>query len=356
MRDRKMPDKLPRRPLLPGLYHVVEMGADKVQIANAGRSVVLSGPGLAERLTPFLQALNGTKTLDELHSQFAGLAPQVLHALQEKGMLTEASEVEDRPEASPTMTALGLPGPPSPPRVAEMLAKSSVFLLGCGPVGCTVAVLLGKAGLGRLVLADTDAVDTRAVALCPVLSPAHDRRPFAEVARSLCLELTATLVEVVGNPEEHLLEGADLAVIECGYESSGQQNRVADACLQSGIPYLLYTQDALEVIIGPLVAKGGRPCHHCAETRRMANIARPKEYAAYQQHRASAAPRPDAFLAAHCATVAGIVATEILKYLTGADPMIGAVTIMDLLRTETRKEEIFPIPGCIGCQLPESDG
>lgn len=48
----------------------------------------------------------------------------------------------------------------NPPEIAEVLSSRSVFIAGAGGLGSNVAVLLVRAGLGRLTIADFDSVTT----------------------------------------------------------------------------------------------------------------------------------------------------------------------------------------------------
>ena len=144
--------------------------------------------------------------------------------------------------------------------------------------------------------------------------------------------------------------GAHLAVIESRYRTAGDTFDEAEVCLASGIPYMTHGQDALEAVVGPLVKPGGSPCHRCAESRRLAHEDHLHEHLAYRDHRARHAPRPDAFLAAHSAFLAGLVATEALHFLAGGTPaVLDGALVVDLLTMAVRREEVLPVPGCTGC-------
>jgi len=342
-------DALPRRPLLVGLYHVVTLGPDRVAVANAGRQVVLAGEGLAERLSPLLAALDGRSTLDDLGRRFGDLVPSVLDALFAKGLLTEADEDSERATASAATAAATVTPGLSPAEVGTRLGAATVAVSGCGPVGAAVALLLTRAGVGGLIMADDGIVSDRDVVMSPVL-PSHrvgDR--LAMASAELCRRAGARSVEVQGRPlSADLIPRLDVAVIEAGFDETPTTE--ADRCLAAGLPYLVHAQDGLEAVVGPLVSRGGQPCHRCLEIRRLSHLDRLGEHLAYRDQRAATAPRSDAFLAAHCSIVAGVVATEALRALLAPDaPFRAAAMVIDLPRLGFSREEILPVPGCPGC-------
>lgn len=341
---------LPQRPLLPGMYHVVRLSNDRVEVCNAGRVLVLTGEGFAERAVPLLAALDGRNTLDELREQFPGLTNHVVPALVAKGMVVDAA-----PPASdgslPGLAALAVPGSLPPSEAARVLDQATVVLAGCGPVAGTVSVLLARAGVGRFLLADGGAMAANEMVVSPVLAPAHTGDSRVDAVAGLCREAGAGRTDTCEAPvPAGFLADASLVVIESGCAGAESPAPDADNCLAAGVPYLLHGQDGLEAAVGPLVGPGGAPCHRCLDARRLGHVPHPDEHLAYLRHRARAAPGPDAFLAAHVSTVAGIVATEALRFLIGAQPRCaGAVLVVDLVGTSVQREALLAVPGCPTC-------
>lgn len=337
--------RLPARPLLAGFYHVVPLDRDRVQVANAGRSVILRGEAFAERVVPLLVALDGESTLEELQAVHAEILPDVLEGLLTHGLLTDAATRPDAASAAPSLAAFALGDAQSPSDVASRLGEATVAVAGSGPVSSSVAVLLGKAGVGRLLVSSEDTLSSRDIVVSPLLSPTDERQGSALVTYHRCLEMTSAEVEIVPS-----VAGADLAVTEVGYEEQETAYPPAEECLAGGIPYLLYGQDALAAIVGPLVGKGGRPCHHCLSARQLSHEVHLQEHLAYRRHRATAAPHADAFLAAHSSILAGFVAVEVLRALLGVAPLThGAALMVDLATLIVTREELLLVPDCPVC-------
>lgn len=345
---------LPRRPLLSGLYHVVPAHRDRVLISNAGRSVALTGDDFAERVAPLLAALDGDTPFEELEARFPGLAPDVVAALHAKGLVTDGAE---SPTTVPAGTATALASRHSVAEVNERLRTARVAIVGCGPVGTTAATLLAKAGVGKLWLSDDAEVSGGQVAATPALAPSAEGRPAAHAAAQAARHAGAAAADVALSPLPAELAGrADLAVAEFGYGAGASSADKLDLLLTAGCPYLIHSQDALEAVIGPFVQPGGRPCHRCLDERGLSHQAHWTDHLAYRAHRADCVARPDAFLAAHAALVAGTMATECLKLLAGDDLATStAALVLDLAAMTLRREEVLPVPGCPQCGIGSID-
>lgn len=341
-----MATPIPHRPLLPGLYQVVPLGPDRIVVANGGRTVALSGAGFTARVGPLLAALDGTSTAEDLHLRFPEIAPAVLDGLAAKGLLVDAAPVSDRPSVAPQLTAVALPGAPSPAESAAGLAAATVTIFGCGAPGGAVAVLLTKAGVGRLVVADDGAVGEGDLAVSPILERSDVGCPRAEAVARHCRDAGGDAAGVaVGQSWDFR---PDVVLLELGYDEVG--TAAADHCLAAGLSYLVHTQDALEASVGPFVGPGGFPCHQCLAARRLSHVAHSEEYLAYRQQRATTSPRPTAYLAAQVALVAGLASIEVLRALLDAEPSsAGALLSLDLGGYSARREVLLPVPGCRGC-------
>lgn len=342
---------VPAHPVLLGLYHVVSLSDDRVQIANAGRSVVLSGEGLSRRILPLLDALDGRTGTDELSRRFPDLMPDVLEGLAEKELLTDGRPPESGRVDLDAAAAISLERAPA--ATAEALSQATVAVAGCGPVGGMVATLLARAAVGHLLLCDPRPATRGDISLLGTPASAGRGHTRGDLTRVLCSDLSDTRAEIASPPRHGGLDerpSVRLAVVEVGYEEGDRFPPDAEACLRNGIPYLLHTQDALEAIVGPLVGGPGSPCHHCARNRLFSNLEGLDEYRAYRAHRSAVAPHPDASLAAHVSLVAGVAAAQALQALAGATPFCSrGALVIDLQAMTIAREVILPLPNCPSC-------
>jgi bacteriocin biosynthesis cyclodehydratase domain-containing protein len=343
----------PERPLIAGLYHVVVLGGDEVRVANSGRSVALSGPGLADRVGPALDAFDGRHSVEELEGRFGAVVTELLEALVPKGLIVDGTAFDEDGRSAHGLAALALGGGAGPEEAAHRLAFATVVVAGCGPVGGAAALQLAKAGIGRLRLADRAPTSGPDVAVSPVLHADAKGRRRDEAIADLCQLSTDTAVEVTEKPLSTAdLDGADLVVLETAYSDGDRPPADSDAstCLEAGVAHVLHGQDALEAEIGPVLRPGGVPCHRCMDIRRLGHVGRLDEQLAYRRRRAQVAPGPDAFLAAHTSVLAGLLATTALRALMGPDPVVDRrVFVLDLATMTISTEQVLPIPECPTC-------
>ena len=336
---------VPLRPLLSGLYHVVPLGPDRVQVCNAGRSVVVTGTGFGESLPPLLASLDGTRSAKELESSFPNVVP-VLRGLASRGLVIDGGDGGSAP--MPAATAI-VDAPP-PEETALRLSGATVALAGTGAVALTAAVSLAKAGVGRITVDDSRVVTPDDVDASPVLHPDAAGRTVREALGNATLGVARTVVAQTSD-----VVAPDLVIVEQLYTKTGLHPPAADAALAVGAPYIVHGQDALQATVGPLVQRGGRPCHRCAETRRHGNVAHIDEHLAYLAHRAGVAPGPTALLAAQTSIVAGYLSLAVLRALLTATPTKDAtVLVIDLASGAARREPLLQVPLCDGCLTAEA--
>lgn len=337
------------RPALLGLYHAVQLGSDRVEVCNAGRSVVLTAPGKAEALVAFLHACDGTASLTELSDRFRDLAVgSLVESLDARGLLTEGGDPSLGSGRARAAIALHNGTAADP---AQQLRDATVLLAGCGPVGALTAVNLAKACVGSIVLVDDGLVSANDVIACPVFDHQGVGHTRSEVVAQACAASDAVSVSTGGDAEVAMLDGVTMAIIQATYGDTGIVAPVADAALHAAVAHIVHHQDALELVVGPVIEAGGRPCHHCMESRRLSHVAHLDEHLAYLAHRSLGDPEPDAFLAAHTSLAAGLLATRVLQHLTGSTPdgTRGTALVLDLATSEWRRERVLEVPGCAGC-------
>lgn len=331
----------PQRPLLSGLFHAVPLGPDRVQVCNAGRSVVLTGAGFGESLPQLLASLDGTRSIEELDSSFPDLVP-VLRGLAARGLVIDGGGLA----GASVSAAVAIPEAPPPEVAAQQLRRATVALAGTRAVALTAAIALAKAGVGRIAVDHSRVVTQGDVEASPVLRNRAAGREVVDVLRHALGHATGTSVSQTAD-----IAGADLLIVEQRYAATGLHPPAADAALAAGTPYIVHGQDGLEATVGPLVRRGGSPCHRCAEARRQGNIAHINEHRAYLAHRAAVAPEPTALLAAQTSIVAGCLSLAALRALLGVAPAESDVLVIDLASGGAHHEPLLPLPECDGCAM-----
>jgi molybdopterin/thiamine biosynthesis adenylyltransferase len=190
------------------------------------------------------------------------------------------------------------------------LAGSSVLVLGCGSIGGAQAMLLARAGVGRLILADRDSVQ-----LCnlptQLLYDQHDvneRAPKAEAAARRLrainpeIKIEPVVAEVTAANIEELVGRADL--IMDGADNFETRFLLNDAAVRAGKPWVyggVLGTDGMVMAVRP----GVGPCLRCLFDLPSAD---------------ARLPSCDAFgvLNAAAVWVSCLQVTEAIKILTGA--------------------------------------
>ena len=148
------------------------------------------------------------------------------------------------------------------------LSQSSVLVLGCGSLGSAQAMLLARAGIGRLVLADRDVVDACNLTT-QVLYDERDvaeRQPKAEAAARRLRAINSAIIiepviaDVTASNIEELVGRADLALDAAdNFETRYLLN---DAAVKAGKPWVyggVLGTDGMVMAVRP----GQGPCLRC---------------------------------------------------------------------------------------------
>jgi bacteriocin biosynthesis cyclodehydratase domain-containing protein len=333
-------DNLPERPLLSGLYYVIPEDGNGVRLANAGRSFVLSAGDRWDDMVCILESLDGTVTAAELDARFPDLARRVLGALDSKGLLLDGAV-----SRSPLGVGLGSTfGCPVRGRPLDTLLATVV---GCGPIGATVAILLARAGIGRLLLVDSATQTERDACMSPLVMSTEPGGPRSRAVLATCEGMGRARDQWILELSADQLTGSDVVVIEMGYDTSSID--AANACLAGGRPYVTVSQDALNGLVASF-APGGHPCHHCLQARCLSHRSDGDFYGIYHEHRSRTHPEPDTYVPSHAAIVAGVAATAALRNVVGPTAHGPApVAVIDLDSCEIRREVLLPVPGCRHC-------
>jgi adenylyltransferase/sulfurtransferase len=221
----------------------------------------------------------------------------------------------------------------------ERLGASRVLVVGLGGLGSPAAMYLCAAGVGRLMLADFDAVDLSNLQRQIIHTTAQIGRPKAESAR-LALQAINPEVELVtvkrslteGTLPE-LLEDADL-VLDCS-DNFATRFALNAACFGAGIPLVSGAAIRLEGQVTAFSGKAGGPCYQCLY---------PRDGGIDETCSANGV------LAPLVGIIGSIQATEAIKILTGlGEPLFGRLLLLDAALMQWRSLRLPPDPHCPIC-------
>ncbi|MEA1049641.1 molybdopterin-synthase adenylyltransferase MoeB [Lamprobacter modestohalophilus] len=224
-------------------------------------------------------------------------------------------------------------------RAQEALKQSRVLIVGLGGLGSPVAMYLAAAGIGRLLLADFDAVDLSnlqrqilhnservgwtkvdsAVATLSALNPCCELVP---IKRSLSPRRLGELA-------------AEVDLIVDASDNFQTRYAVNAACIKAGIPLVSGAAIRAEGQVAVFSGRPGDPCYQCLypddgqEGERCAR---------------------EGVLAPLVGIIGSIQATEAIKVLSGyGEPLFSKLLLLDAQNMAIRMLAIPPDPACPIC-------
>jgi adenylyltransferase/sulfurtransferase len=222
----------------------------------------------------------------------------------------------------------------------ERLKAGSVLVLGLGGLGCPAALYLAAAGVGRLVLADGDAVDSsnlqrqiahgeadcgvnKAASAGSAIAALNSRVQVDVIPQRLDRDLLDTLVSTV-----------DVAVDATdNYSSRFALNR---ACIAAHKPLVSAAAVRSEAQVAVFDPHGGGPCYRCL-------------YAEDADDSALSCSETGV-LAPLVGVVGSLQAMEALKLLSGFGEIPrGRLLMLDLKAGDFRSLALARRPGCPDC-------
>jgi molybdopterin-synthase adenylyltransferase len=224
----------------------------------------------------------------------------------------------------------------------ERLAAASVVVVGCGALGCTIAALVARAGVGRIRLIDRDVVEWSNLQRQILFNERHaqDGVPKA-VAAAEQLELANSSINLepsvrdlhAGNVEQ-LLAGVDL--ILDGTDNLETRYLVNEAAVRSGTPWVYAASVATYGVVMPIVP-GDTACLRCV----------------FPSMSSGGGDTCDTVgvLGSIVTVIGGIAAAEGLKILTGAhDNLRRGLTWIDVWYNSSQSTELSgPAADCPTC-------
>jgi len=221
------------------------------------------------------------------------------------------------------------------------IVNACVLVVGAGGLGCPVALYLGAAGVGRLLLADGDAVDLsnlqRQIGHTTAAIGENKADSLARSVRAINPEID---IQPIGEPLSgdalHQAVSAVDLVVDAS-DNFATRHAVNRACVQLGKPLV---SGAAIGFSGQLAVFDSRridtPCYHCL----------------FPDH--ADEPELRCAEAGVFAPLVGIIgamqAMEALKYLAQiGEPLIGKLLLWDGLRSESRVMKVPRDPACPVC-------
>jgi molybdopterin/thiamine biosynthesis adenylyltransferase len=223
----------------------------------------------------------------------------------------------------------------------KRISDAAVLIVGAGGLGCPVALYLGAAGVGRILLADGDTVDlTNLQRQIGHVTAAIGENKADSLARSVLsinpeIEMRPIREALAGSALLEAVAAADLVVDAS--DNFATRHAVNRACVQLGKP--LVSGAAIGFSGQLAVFDSGRadsPCYHCL----------------FPDHADEPALRcAEAGVFSPLVGVIGAMqAMEALKYLAQVgEPLIGRLLLWDGLQAEARMMNVPRDPVCPVC-------
>ena len=221
------------------------------------------------------------------------------------------------------------------------ISDASVLIVGAGGLGCPVALYLGAAGVGRLLLADGDAVDlTNLQRQIGHATAAIGENKADSLARSVLginpeIEVRPIRSALANDALLAAVAGVDLVVDAS--DNFATRHAVNRACVQFGKPLV---SGAAIGFSGQLAVfdsrRAGCPCYHCL----------------FPEH--TDEPEVRCAEAGVFSPLVGVIGTmqamEALKYLAQVgELLVGKLLLWDGLRAEVRVMKVPRDPACPVC-------
>ncbi|NEV62979.1 HesA/MoeB/ThiF family protein [Thiorhodococcus minor] len=221
----------------------------------------------------------------------------------------------------------------------ERLRASSALVVGLGGLGSPVAMYLAAAGIGRLLLADFDAVDLSNLQRQLLHSSERIGQPKVDSAITALHALNPDVELVPIKPslsDESLPElVGQVDILIDGSDNFPTRFAVNRACVAARVPLVSGAAIRMEGQVACFSGQPGGPCYRCL----------------YPEHGSiDETCSANGILAPVVGIVGSIQATEALKILTGVGiPLFGRLLILDASTMDWRSIRVPADPACPVC-------
>ena len=220
------------------------------------------------------------------------------------------------------------------------LKQARVLVVGSGGLGCPVALYLGAAGVGQLVLADDDAVELANLQRQIGFDQAAVGRPkaaaLAERVRAINpqISVTARVERLEGEPLAEVVAAADL-VLDCtdNFNTRFALNR---ACVAARVPLVSGAAIRGEGQVSVFDSRDETsPCYHCLYP---------------EQGNEDLTCSEAGVIGPLVGMIGATQAMEAIKVISGkGQPLIGRLLILDAWQMEWREMKLARDPDCPVC-------
>lgn len=221
----------------------------------------------------------------------------------------------------------------------ERLRAASVLVVGLGGLGSPVAMYLAAAGVGRLVLADFDAVDLSNLQRQLLHTTERIGMPKADSARRTLAALNPEVA--LGTVKRSLTEetlpdlAADVDLVVDASDNFATRFAVNAACFKAGRPLVSGAAIRMEGQVSVFSGQPGGPCYQCLYPRDVGM---------------DETCGTTGVLAPVVGIIGSIQATEALKVITGlGEPLFGRLLLLDAAAMEWRSLRLTADPACPIC-------
>ncbi len=225
----------------------------------------------------------------------------------------------------------------------EKIQRSRVFVAGLGALGSLISILLARAGVGFLRVADCDTPELHNIHRqilydeADTASGLSKARAAEKRLRAAASNVEIEAVEVRIGPDSIDALIADVDVVVDALDNMATRYHVNDAIIARGIPYVFggVTGTSGNVLT---VLPGKTPCLRCLwpDPEEVSDHPRAAEVGV---------------LSSAATAVASIQVTEAMKLLLGRhEDLLRGLLILDLWRTRFRIASVEPDPDCV-CQI-----
>jgi len=245
-------------------------------------------------------------------------------------------DMSDRYLRQTSLTEIGAAG-------QERLRDSTVLVAGCGALGSNSAEIIARAGVGRIILVDSDTVEMGNLQRQGLLIEEDvGERKAAAVGRALRrinseIEIDFKVERIAADNIERLLAGVDLVLD--GFDNMPSRYLLNDACVKHGVPWIFAAVAGTFGMTMPIIP------HRTACLRCLSPDPVPDEFVLTAGNAGLINTIPRA--------IVSLQATLALKILLGASDVPASLTTYDIWTNQFASLEIERGDDCPCCVRSE---